>query len=163
MPQIPGIEGKQVLLASEVLSGAETGERVVVIGGELVGCETAVYLVEQGKNVTIMRRGPELATNVNPLIRGPLIGRLKTKGASILTGVQYEEITVAGVTVRTEAGERRTVEADTVVLAAGARANTEFSASVEGKVAQVLPVGDCVKPRGIREAIEEGYCAGLTL
>lgn len=163
VPQIPGIEGKQVLLASEVLSGAETGERVVVIGGELVGCETAVYLVQQGKSVTIMRRGPELATNVNPLVRVPLIGRLQSKGASILTGVQYEEITEAGVTVRTEAGERRTVEADTVVLAAGAKPNTELLTSVEGKVAQVLSVGDCVKPLGIREAIEEGYCAGLAL
>jgi 2,4-dienoyl-CoA reductase-like NADH-dependent reductase (Old Yellow Enzyme family)/thioredoxin reductase len=163
VPQIPGIEGKQVLLASEVLSGAETGERVAVIGGELVGCETAVYLVQQGKSVTIMRRGPELATNVNPLIRGPLIGRLKTKGASILTGVQYEEITEAGVTVRTETGERRTVEADTVVLAAGAKPNTDLLTSVEGKVAQVFCVGDCVKPRGIREAVEEGYRAGLIL
>ena len=136
---------------------------MAVIGGELVGCETAVYLVQQGKSVTIMRRGPELATNVNPIVRVPLVGRLKAKGASILTGVQYEEITGAGVTVRTEAGERRTVEADTVVLAAGARPNTELLTSVEGKVAQVLPVGDCVKPRGIREAIEEGYCAGLAL
>ena len=163
VPQIPGIEGKQVLLVSEVLFGAETGERVVVIGGELVGCETAVYLLQQGKSVTIMRRGPELATNVNPLVRVPLIGRLKTKGASILTGVQYEEITEAGVTVRTETGERRTVEADTVVLAAGARPNTDLLTSVEGKVAQVLPVGDCVKPRGIREAVEEGYRAGLIL
>ena len=163
VPQIPGIEGKQVLLAGEVLVGAETGERVVVIGGELVGCETAVYLSQQGKSVTIMRRGPELAANVNPIVRVPLIGRLKTKGASILTGVQYEEITEAGVTVRTETGERRTVEADTVVLAAGARPNTELLTSVEGKVAQVLPVGDCVKPRGIREAVEEGYRAGLTL
>ena len=104
-----------------------------------------------------------MATNVNPLIRGPLIGRLKTKGASILTGVQYEEITEAGVTVRTETGERRTVEADTVVLAAGARPNTELLTSVEGKVAQVFSVGDCVKPRGIREAVEEGYRAGLIL
>jgi 2,4-dienoyl-CoA reductase (NADPH2) len=114
-------------------------------------------------SITIMRRGPELATSVNPIVRVPLIGRLQSKGASILTGVQYEEITVAGVTVRIEAGERRTVEADTVVLAAGARPNTELSASVEGKVAQVFCVGDCVKPRGIREAVEEGYRAGLTL
>jgi 2,4-dienoyl-CoA reductase (NADPH2) len=122
-----------------------------------------VYLVQQGKSVTIMRRSPELATNVNPIVRAPLVGRLKAKGASMLTRVQYKEITETGVTVRTESGERRTVEADTVVLAAGARPNTELLASVEGKVAQVFCVGDCVKPRGIREAVDEGYRAGLAL
>lgn len=163
VPQIPGVEGKQVLLATEVLAGAETGERVVVIGGELVGCETAAYLAGQGKRVTIMRRGPELATKVGPSLRAPLIGRLEAKGVSILTGVVYEEITEAGVIVRTGEGERRTVEADTVVLAAGAKPNTELLASVEGRVPQVFCVGDCIEPRGIREAVEDGYRVGLTL
>ncbi len=163
VPEIPGIEGKQVFLASKVLDGAEIGEQVAVIGGELVGCETALYLAQQGKTVTIMRRGPQLAAKVNPHVGVPLIRRLEAKGVTILTRVQYEEITGAGVIVRTEAGERRTVEADTVVLAAGARPNTELLSSVEGKVAQVICVGDCVEPRGIREAVETGYRAGLSL
>ena len=163
VPQIPGVDGKQVLLATEVLAGAETGERVAVIGGELVGCETAAYLAEQGKRVTIMRRGPELATKVGPSVRAPLIRRLEAKGVSILTGVEYEGITEAGVIVRTGEGERRTVEADTVVLAAGAKPNTELLAAVEGKVPQVFCVGDCIEPRGIREAVEDGYRVGLTL
>ena len=163
VPQIPGVEGKQVLLATEVLAGAETGERVAVIGGELVGCETAAYLAEQGKRVTIMRRGPALATKVGPTVRGPLLRGLEAKGVSILTGVEYEEITEAGVIVRTGEGERRTVEADTVVLAAGAKPNTELLAAVEGKVPQLFCVGDCIEPRGIREAVEDGYRVGLTL
>jgi len=163
VPDIPGIEGKQVFLASQVLDGAETGEQVAVIGGELVGCETTLHLAQQGKRVTIMRRGPQLAAKVNPHVGVPLIRRLEAKGVTILTGVQYEEITGAGVIVRTEAGERRTVEADTVVLAAGARPNTELLSSVEGKAAQVICVGDCVEPRGIREAVEAGYRAGLSL
>jgi 2,4-dienoyl-CoA reductase-like NADH-dependent reductase (Old Yellow Enzyme family) len=93
IPQIPGIQSEKVLQASEVLVGAETGERVAVIGGELVGCETALYLMERGKKVTIMRRGPELATKVHHFIREPLLGRLQFKGVSMLTGVEYEEIT----------------------------------------------------------------------
>jgi len=163
IPQIPGIKSKKVLQASEVLTGAETGERVAVIGGELVGCETALYLVERSKKVTIMRRGPELATKVHQFIRGPLLGRLQFKGVSILTGVDYEEITEAGIVIRTGAGERKVVEADTVVLAAGATPNTELLDLVQSKIAQVFSVGDCVEPRGIREAIEEGYRAGLDI
>ncbi|MCJ7655137.1 MAG: FAD-dependent oxidoreductase, partial [Dehalococcoidia bacterium] len=163
IPQIPGIQSKKVLQANEVLTGAETGERVVVIGGELVGCETALYLVERGKKVTIMRRGPKLATKVHHFIREPLLGRLRFKGVSMLTGVEYEEITEAGVVIRTGTGERKLVEADTVVLAAGAVPNTELLAALQGKVARVFSVGDCAEPRGIREAVEEGYRAGLDI
>lgn len=106
IPQIPGIRSKKVIQASEVLMGAETGERVTVIGGELVGCETALLLMERGKKVTIMRRGPELATKVHQFIREPMLARLKYKGASILTGVEYQEITDAGVVIKTADGEK---------------------------------------------------------
>ena len=163
IPQIPGMQSKKVLQASEVLVGAETGERVAVIGGELVGCETALYLVERGKKVTIMRRGPELATKVHQFVREPLVGRLRYRGVSIFTGIEYEEITEAVVVIRTGTGERKVVEADTVVLAAGATPNTELLTALQGKVAQVFSVGDCVEPRGIREAVEEGYRAGLQI
>ena len=163
IPQIPGIQSKKVLQASEVLTGADTGERVVVIGGELVGCETALYLLERGKKVTVMRRGPDLATKVHHFIREPLLGRLQFKGVSMLTGVEYEEITEAGVVIRTSRGERKVVEADTVVLAAGAVPDTELLDALQGKVAQVFLVGDCVEPRGIREAVEEGYRAGIDI
>jgi len=163
IPQIPGAHGDKVLQANEVLTGAETGERVVVIGGELVGCETALYLVEQGKKVTIMRRGPKLATKVHQFIREPLLGRLQFKGVSMLTGVEYEEITEAGVVIRTGEGERKVIEVDTVVLAAGAVPNTELLAALQGKAARVFSVGDCAEPRGIREAVEEGYRAGIEI
>jgi 2,4-dienoyl-CoA reductase-like NADH-dependent reductase (Old Yellow Enzyme family)/thioredoxin reductase len=163
IPQIPGVQSKKVLQANEVLNGAETGERVAVIGGELVGCETALYLVEQGKKVTVMRRGPELAAKVQQFIREPLVGRLQFKGASILTGVEYEEITEAGVVIRKGTGEREVVEADSVVLAAGAVPNTELLADLQDKVARVFLVGDCSEPRGIREAVEEGYRAGIEI
>jgi pyruvate/2-oxoglutarate dehydrogenase complex dihydrolipoamide dehydrogenase (E3) component len=163
IPQIPGIKSKKVLQANEVLTGAETGERVAVIGGELVGCETALYLVERGKKVTIMRRGSEWATKVHQYIREPLLGRLQYRGVSMLAGVEYEEITEAGVVIKTSTGERKVIEADTVVLAAGAVPNTELVAALQGKVARVVSVGDCTEPRSIREAVEEGYRAGLEI
>jgi 2,4-dienoyl-CoA reductase-like NADH-dependent reductase (Old Yellow Enzyme family)/thioredoxin reductase len=161
IPQIPGIQSKKVIQASQVLMGAETGERVAVIGGELVGCETALLLMERGKKVTLMRRGPELATKVHRLIREPMLGRLKYKGVTMLTGVEYQEITDAGVVIRTSSGQKKVIEADTVVLAAGSTPNTELAAALKGKVAQVLSVGDCVEPRSIMEAVDEGYKAGL--
>jgi len=163
IPQIPGIKSKKVLQAGEVLMGAETGARVAVIGGELVGCETALYLAERGKKVTIMRRGTEWATGVHQFIREPLLGGLQYRGVSMLAGVEYEEITGAGVVIKTGTGEKKLIEADTVVLAAGAVPDTELLAALQGKVARVLSVGDCARPRSIREAVEEGYRAGLEI
>lgn len=163
IPQIPGIGSKKVIQASQVLMGSDTGERVAVIGGELVGCETALLLVERGKKVTIMRRGKELATKVHRLIREPMLSRLKYKGATILTGVQYQEITDVGVVIQTATAEKKVIEADTVVLAAGSTPNNELAAALKGKVDRVLSVGDCVEPRSIMEAVGEGYRAGLNV
>ena len=162
-PQIPGIGNKKVIQASEVLMGAETGDRVAVIGGELVGCETALFLIDRGKKVTIMRRGKELATKVHRFIREPMLSRLKYKGVVVLTGVEYQEITDAGVVIKTIAGQKKVIEADTVVLAAGSISNDELAAALKGKVDRVFSVGDCVEPRSIMEAVEEGYKAGLSV
>lgn len=163
IPQIPGIGNKKVMQASEVLMGAETGDRVAVIGGELVGCETALFLIDRGKKVTIMRRGKELATKVHRFIREPMLSRLKYKGVAVLTGVEYQEITDAGVVIKTIAGQKKVIEADTVVLAAGSISNDELAAALKGKVDRVFSVGDCVEPRSIMEAVEEGYKAGLSV
>lgn len=161
IPDIPGVRGENVLLASQVLCGAVTGRRVAIIGGELVGCETALYLLDRGKQVTIMRRGARLATRVNRSLREPMLERLRVKGATILTGVEYEEISSDGVMIKDSAGNRRMVGADTVVLATGARPDDELAKLLKGKVPKLVRVGDCVMPRGIREAVEEGYRAAL--
>jgi len=163
IPQITGIGNKKVIQASQVLMGADTGERVAIIGGELVGCETALLLMEKGKKVTIMRRGRELATKVHSLIREPMLSRLKYKGAVMLTGVDYQEITDDGVVIKTASSEKKVIEADTVVLAAGSITNTDLATDLKGKVARVLSVGDCVEPRTIMEAVQEGYVAGLAI
>ena len=136
---------------------------MAVIGGELVGCETALLLVERGKKVTIMRRGKELATKVHWLIREPMLSRLKYKGVTIVTGVEYQEITDAGVVISTATGEKKVIEADTVVLAAGSTPNNELAEALNGKVDRVVLVGDCVEPRSIMEAIAEGFRAGLNV
>ncbi len=163
IPQIRGIESKKVIQASQVLVGAETGESVVIIGGELVGCETALFLIERGKKVTIMRRGKELATKVHRFIREPMLARLKYKGATILTGIEYQEITDAGVVIKTATDDKKVIEADSVVLAAGSTPNSALSADLKGKVDRVLLVGDCIKPRSVMEAVDEGFRAGVSI
>jgi 2,4-dienoyl-CoA reductase-like NADH-dependent reductase (Old Yellow Enzyme family)/thioredoxin reductase len=160
IPQITGVQQANVVTALDVLAGkVEVGERVVIVGGEQVGCETADFLSDRGRKVVIMRRGPRLAASMLPFLRLPLINRLRAKGVVWLTNIKYEEITDRGVIVTYEL-ETTTIEADTVVLAAGARPRTEVYEGIRGKIAEVYLAGDCVAPRRIYHAIHEGHAVG---
>ena len=162
-PDIPGAERARVVTAVDVLTGkVEVGERVAIIGGELVGCETAEALADQGKKVTILRRGPEMAARVSPAVRQLLLERLAAKGVVMLTGVRYQQFAERGVLIIRE-GKEQTVEADMVVLAAGARPNTELYAALQDKVAEIHLVGDSVEPRRIMEALDDGYRIAMSL
>ncbi|MBU2009307.1 MAG: FAD-dependent oxidoreductase [Chloroflexi bacterium] len=158
-PGIPGIEQNRVVLAAEVLRGrAVAGDRVVVIGGEMVGCETADFLAGKGRKVTVVRRGEEFATRISPTNRRALLARLAQKGVELLAGASYQRITPQGLLIRDREGRERLLEADTIVMAAGARPQDDgLAQALEGKVPQLYWVGDCVEPRTIQEAMAEAY------
>lgn len=162
VPTIPGLDRTDVVQAGDVLeSRVQVGDRVIIVGGELVGCETAEFLAEKGKRVTIMRRGTEMATGVGPCIRPSLLGRLAEKGVILLPGIKYNEVTPDGIVITTKDGERKTYEADTIVLAAGALPNRKLYEDMKARMKEVHCIGDCVEPRTIRNAIAEGYRVGL--
>jgi len=157
IPDIPNVRRDNVVLASDVLAGRQgVGNRVVVIGGELVACETADYLAQKGKIVTIMRRGPSMAANLNPRARDNLLARLTRNGVTMLTSVRYEEITDRGLVITDKEGNRQNIEADTVVLATGAIQNTELATQLEGQDITLHLIGDCVTPGKIIDAIRDG-------
>jgi 2,4-dienoyl-CoA reductase-like NADH-dependent reductase (Old Yellow Enzyme family)/thioredoxin reductase len=161
VPDIPGSRRDNVVLALDVLAGKEeVGNRVVVIGGELVGCETADYLAQKGKTVTIMRRGPNMAVGMNPQARDSLLARLRKNRVTMLTGVRYEEITDKGLVITDKEGQRQNIEADTVVLATGAIPNTELATELERQNVALHLIGDCVTPGKIAEAIRDGGRVG---
>lgn len=161
-PPIPGVDRPNVVFALDILAGkAQAGNTVAVIGAELVACETAEFLADKGKKVTIMRRGDDIATGVNPRNRTHLLARLKDKGINILLGVQYKEINDQGVVITTKDGQRQVVGADTVVLAAGSDPEAGLQQALKGKVKELYLAGDCVKPRNLASAVSEGYFTAL--
>ncbi len=163
-PEIPGMDKAHVVQAGDVMEGkVEVGDRVVVIGGEMVGCETAEFLVEKGKKVTVTRRSPEMALGVGRSLRAFFLGRLSEKGVTLLPEIKYNEVTSEGLVVTTREGEKKTIEADTIVLAAGSIPDQKLYQDIKDRVAEVHCIGDCVAPRKIREAITEGYRIGLEI
>ena len=163
VPYIPGIASGNVFSVLQVLGGeVDAGSRVVVIGGELVGCEVAEFLVKHGKSVTIMRRGPEMAARMEASRRWGMLERLTHKGVRLLTGVTYKRITDNGIEIGLPDGKNEIVLADSVVLAAGARSSSELYRALASEVPAYV-VGDAIEPRGIREAIHEGAAIGRDL
>ncbi len=164
VPDIPGLDKAHVVHAGDVLEGrAEVGNKVVVIGGEMVGCETAEFLVEKGKRVTVTRRGPEMALRVGLSLRSFFLDRLVEKGVTLLAAISYNKVTPGGLVVTTKEGEKKTIEADTIVLAAGSIPEKKLYEDIKRKVPEIHLAGDCVAPRTILEAITDGHRVGLVI
>ncbi len=164
LPDVPGVESAGAVEATAVLNGiVSVGRRVVVIGGELVGCETAEFLAERGRIVTVTRRGPQMATSIGPSLRQFLLERLVQKGVALMPGVSYVGARRGCVTVRNSTGESVDLLADTIVLAAGSRRDTALWQALTGTIAEVYTIGDCAEPGLIGDAIRQGRELGCRL
>ena len=160
IPAIPGARGSNIVTATEILAGEkEVAERVVIVGGGMVGCETAEFLVRKGKKVTIVEMLRRIATDLTPSYRWVVLQRLRDAGVRMETKATVREITKRGVWVDRE-GQSELIEADTVVLAVGLQPSRQLAERLEGKVKELYFIGDCVEARLIGEALEEGFCLG---
>ncbi len=157
-PRIPGIDGRNVVSAWDVLAGrAEVGKTAIVAGGGLVGCETAHFLADQGKMITIVETMEAVAVDAAPHTREPLLWELANKNVTILTQRKIDKITDEGVIVTDKKQNRKTIEGDTVVLALGTEGVNTLEDELVGKVPELYVIGDAKEPRKIRNAISEGF------
>jgi len=160
-PEISGLDWSKVVSAHDVLTGKATvGDAVVVIGAEGIGCETANFLANKGVKVTIIEVMPQALSKEGPLTQMRLFDELAKKGVELRTGVEYEKAGREGLSIRTSAGDKRKLVADTYVLATGARSNSELVPALREKFDHVDVIGDALEPRRIRDAIAEGFSAG---
>jgi 2,4-dienoyl-CoA reductase-like NADH-dependent reductase (Old Yellow Enzyme family)/thioredoxin reductase len=163
-PEIEGLDQRKVAFAVDVLSGkAEVGETVVIIGGDGTGCETAHLLADRGKRVTVVEVLPQVLSKEGTIIQMQLLEELARKGVELLTSVKYEGFDENGPIVRTANGELRTLQADSYVLAAGARSNSDIVPSLRERLDGVHVIGDALEPRRIRHAMYEGFEVGRQL
>ena len=157
IPQIPGVNKDKVITAVDLLlSKKEAGEMVLVVGGGLIGCETAVYLAQKGKKVTIVETLQRIFQGANRANYQQMLKMLADSNVTVLTSTNVSKITDTGAIISHD-GKQEDVKADTVVLAVGLEAKSNLYEELEGKVPEVHAIGDCVQPRRILEAIWEGF------
>lgn len=157
--------GPNILTAWEVLAGREVGKRVLVLGGGMVGIETAEFLSEKGCQVTVItsREGPEkLAPDMEGTTRALLLERLPASKISLMFSAKVVEVCEGQVLVSQE-GKEQWLKTEAIILAQGSRANQDLLPALGGKVPQILSIGDCREPRSAKEAIHEGFTAALQI
>jgi pyruvate/2-oxoglutarate dehydrogenase complex dihydrolipoamide dehydrogenase (E3) component len=163
-PEIPGIEAQNVVGYRQVLLGQrKLGKKVVVMGGGLVGCETAIFLAEGAKEVTMEFIEPEPVIPTKR-IKATILKMLKERNVKVMPGIQsHKEITNKGIRVVDKEGVEQFLEADNIVLATGAQANKTLAQSLAGNIPEVYPIGDCSEMGEILGAIHSGAEAALKI
>lgn len=164
MPDITGISSASVFDPLEVLIGKREikGERVVVIGGGFIGCETADFLASRGKKVIITSRQDRVGHDVGISNRWSLLTRLKKNSVKMEPGFTPGEITLSGVKGLRD-GKEVLFEGDAVVAAGGMKPEASLEEVLKQKDIKFKKVGDCLEPRKIRDALIEGYNAGMAV
>ena len=159
VPDVRGIEKPIATICMDLLLGKKkAGESVVVIGGGLVGCETALWLANQGKRVTIIEALPEMATGrIFYAKRMMLLDLLREKEVEFMPNTTLDEVMDEDVNVVDRNFSRKTIMCDTVALALGLKPERKLYESLRGESFDLYLIGDCKEPRNIMEAIWDGY------
>ena len=159
IPDIPGVKNSNVVSAQDVLKGKVMmkNRRVVVIGGGLIGLETAWYLASKENDVTVLKRYETISKSIEPLYASYLLSELERHKVKIIFKVKVKAIKPDSVIAENTEGESINVPADWVVLARGLKPSSAIIKELEGY--EVHVIGDCLKPRRIYNAISEGFAA----
>ena len=158
-PKIPGIDNVNVADAWKVLAGEQqVYGKVAVIGGGMVGCETAEYLAARGCKVSVVEMMDKIAAGESSTILPTLMENYKAYGVAQYPGHKVMEFTLSAVVCENKDGETVTIPCDYIVLAMGARSNAFDAAALEAAGVPVYAIGDAAgKAADISNAIRTGY------
>jgi 2,4-dienoyl-CoA reductase-like NADH-dependent reductase (Old Yellow Enzyme family)/thioredoxin reductase len=165
IPQIKGVDRKNVITAPELLGGIKSaGQKVLIVGGGLIGLETAHYLAQQGKTIVVIEQKSVVGEDMEPSVKYFLMEELKKKEVKLILNSEVVEIFDDSVRIKDMEAKDCILSIDTVVLAAGVEANaSELSEFMLTENSNTTIIGDARLPRNVGYAIEEGYRAGLNI
>lgn len=181
---IPGIENANAVSYWDVLEGrVDLGNKIVILGGGAVGCETALYVAEKGsidaetarflvaskavkpedvakmtakgKKVTIISRQDKMGKTIGKSSRWAILKEMRHMGVEMISNAKYKEANEKGIIIE-DSGKERFIEADLLILASGHDPNNALAKELDGLVDQVLTVGDAKQPRHTYWATREG-------
>ena len=192
LPDIPGIDGANVITAWDVLCGKrQVNGKVIVLGGGAVGCETALFLASQGTidaetlhhltthhaeteealqcllsrglyDVTLIEQESKIGQDIGISTRWTILQEIRRLGVGVMVNSMVKRVERKGVVVERN-GREVFVEGDSVVIALGSKSIHRLWDLLKEKVKEAYLIGDALQPRKALEAIHEGFSIGLRL
>ena len=168
-PRVPNIKGveKAYHATAVYYTPEKIGNKVVLIGGGLIGCEVALHLSEEGKDVTIIEITDQVVRDANMFIKPTMYERMEQMKDSIHVCLKASTTSIdeKGVTYKDESGNENFVDADTVLYAVGSVANSDLVEELRAWDGweTFMPIGDCTGASILRKAIHGGYFAALDI
>ena len=164
--KIKDLEKDRTLSVIEALLDAErVGRRPMILGGGITGCEAALYLAQQGKEVTIIEKLPELM-QLEEVGYGyttvVLKKMLRESGVRACLNSEVIKVTPSTALIKF-GGTEIEVEADTLVFSIGLKPDQHLIGSLMASCNESYVIGDCVRPGRIFEAIHDGDRVGRAI
>lgn len=162
---IEGIENPAIIHCSDLLDGKRAaGKKVLVVGGGMVGCETAAFLGEQQHDVTVIEYRDTVGADVIHEHRVFLMEDFKNYGIKEITGAKVCKFFDDGVEYESPDGSRHEVRGfDSVVLSMGFKNYNPFAEQLEELGQEVYVVGDATRARRALDATKEAYAAAMQI
>lgn len=163
VPPLPGIDGPNVVIVNNYyLEKDKVGDSVVVLGGGLAGCECAVHLGQDGKQVHLVEMRDTLAPDCNIRNR-PILMKKVAQYTTAHTGYAGLRITEDGLICRNPEGNEELIPGKTIICAVGQRPNRALFDELHTAAPFVREVGDCIRPANITKAIYEGFHVAMDI
>jgi NADPH-dependent 2,4-dienoyl-CoA reductase/sulfur reductase-like enzyme len=161
IPSIPGVDDP--LTGVDVLDESrKVGKRVLIIGGGMIGLETAEFLTKRDHKVTVVELLAEVGRDMLPINSKLILKSLNRSGVEILTETEVTRFENGQAFVKSNGDERALGEFDSVVVAVGMRPVNDLESRIREEGLEVKVIGDAKEPRKIYDAVREGYDVVMT-
>lgn len=162
---IEGIDNPAIIHGSDLLDGKRAaGKKVLVVGGGMVGCETAAFLGEQQHDVTVIEFRDTVGADVISEHRKYLMKDFEDYKIQEITSAKVCKFHEDGVEYESPDGERHEARGfDSVILSMGFRNYNPFAEQLEELGKEVYVIGDATRARRALDATKEAYAAALKI
>ena len=167
MPLIPDIKGIDLPFVFDVRDvyerPIEVGVDIIILGGGMVGCETADLLSSKSRNITVVEMLDEPLKKMKDIPREALLKRLKEQGVTVITSSRTTGIEKGKVIIEDKDGAKKELKADTVIVSIGNVQVNLISDALKGLVKEVFLAGDAKEPCDLGAALRSGAEVGLKI
>jgi pyruvate/2-oxoglutarate dehydrogenase complex dihydrolipoamide dehydrogenase (E3) component len=164
LPPIAGIDSDFVVQARDLyLTGPPAGDRIVIIGGGDIGCETADWLSAAGKQISVVEIAPAVLARMQKIPKERLLKRLSEKGVRLFEETRVVSIEEKKVRLKKKDDSEFMLKADLVVIGINAQPEDSLLHALQGKVKEVIAVGDAAAPGNLGAALRNATEVALKI